>query len=204
MMKFLVYALLTVSSLAMAGETVSYQNWIVELNGKTNEAHTVADANTSLGLFCSGEQCLFYLHQSLNCTPGAKYSVLMNSPSISTALSMECTLINGNVFQILTPFNAVLKATQAGEVVGFAVALQSGAFAVTQFSLAGAKPAIERVLNEAPNSKKREQLPAPVVPPQIIILPPIQIAPQAPQTPKSPQIPGPNQNIKPGSNDISI
>ncbi|MBU3640581.1 hypothetical protein [Polynucleobacter sp. Fuers-14] len=204
MMKFLVYALLTVSSLAMAGETVSYQSWIVELNGKTNEAHTVADANTSLGLFCSGEQCLFYLHQSLNCTPGAKYSVLMNSPSISTALSMECTLINGNVFQILTPFNAVLKATQAGEVVGFAVALQSGAFAVTQFSLAGAKPAIERVLNEAANSQKREQLPAPVAPPQIIILPPIQIAPQAPQTPKSPQIPGPNQNVKPGSNDISI
>ena len=204
MMKFLVYALLTVSSLAMAGETVSYQSWIVELNGKTNEAHTVADANTSLGLFCSGEQCLFYLHQSLNCTPGAKYSVLMNSPSISTALSMECTLINGNVFQILTPFNAVLKATQAGEVVGFAVALQSGAFAVTQFSLAGAKPAIERVLNEAANSQKREQLPAPVAPPQIIILPPIQIAPQAPQTPKSPQIPGLNQNVKPGSNDISI
>ena len=204
MMKFLVYALLTVSSLAMAGETVSYQNWIVELNGKTNEAHTVADANTSLGLFCSGEQCLFYLHQSLNCTPGAKYSVLMNSPSISTALSMECTLINGNVFQILTPFNAVLKATQAGEVVGFAVALQSGAFAVTQFSLAGAKPAIERVLNEAANSQKREQIPVPLAPPQIIIVPPIHIAPQAPQTPKSPQIPGPNQNVKPGSNDISI
>ena len=204
MMKFLVYALLTVSSLAMAGETVSYQNWIVELNGKTNEAHTVADANTSLGLFCSGEQCLFYLHQSLNCTPGAKYSVLMNSPSISTALSRECTLINGNVFQILTPFNAVLKATQAGEVVGFAVALQSGAFAVTQFSLAGAKPAIERVLNEAANSQKREQIPVPLAPPQIIIVPPIQIAPQAPQTPKSPQIPGPNQNVKPGSNDISI
>lgn len=201
-MKFLAFLLLAVSSLAMAGERVAYQNWTVELSGKTNEAHTVADANTSLGLFCSGEQCLFYLHQSLNCTPGAKYSVLMNSPSISTALSMECTLINGNVFQILTPFNAVLKATQMGEVIGFAVALQSGAFAVAQFSLTGAKPAIERVLNEAANSKKREQAPIPVVPPQIIIVPPIQIVPKAPNNsaPNLPQNPSP----KPGSKDISI
>ena len=81
----------------------------------------------------------------------------MNSQTISTALSMECTQIGGNLFQILDPFEAVLKATQAGEMIGFAVALQSGAFAVTRFSLVGAKPAIERALLEAAKSKLREQ-----------------------------------------------
>ena len=184
----------------MAGEKGSYQSWNTELNGKTNEAYTVADPKTSFGVFCSGEQCMFYLHQELNCSPGSKYSVLMNSPSISTALTMECTLINGNLFQILSPFNAVLKATQVGDGIGFAVALQSGAFAVTQFSLAGAKLAIERVLNEATSIKKREQAPIPLAPPQIFIVPPIQIVPPNNATPNQ----APNQNQKPLSKDITI
>ncbi len=67
----------------------------------------------------------------------------------------------GNLFQILDPFEAVLRATQTGEMIGFAVALQSGAFAVNRFSLVGAKPAIERVLLEATKSKFREQKRAP-------------------------------------------
>lgn len=189
-----------ISSLVLAQEKLAFQSWTVDLNAKTSEAHTVADANTSFGMFCSGDQCLFYLHQSLNCTPGAKYSVLMNSPSVSTALSMECTVINGSVFQILTPFNAVLQATQAGDSVGFAVALQSGAFAVTRFSLQGAKPAIERVLTEATNTKNRELKPSPA--PQILIIPPIQIVPKSPQN-LAPSIPQ-NQPQKPGANEISI
>jgi hypothetical protein len=182
---------LLVSSVAWAGEKSSYQNWVTDLSGLTNEAYTVADANTSFGAFCANEQCLFYLHQGLNCSPGAKYPVLMNSPSISTALTMECTLINGNLFQILTPFNSVFQAIQSGEGIGFAVALQSGAFAVTRFSLLGAKPAIERVLSEAAKAKKQEQKPAPA--PQILIVPPIQIVPQTPQ----------NQAPKSSSKDIS-
>jgi hypothetical protein len=42
----------------MAGEKGSYQSWNNELNGKTNEAYTVADPKTSFGIFCSGEQCM--------------------------------------------------------------------------------------------------------------------------------------------------
>ena len=194
MKNFLVIFVLCLNtSFVSAGEKFAYQNWVAEMGGQTNEAYTIADSSTSFGTFCSNEQCLFYLHQNLNCTPGAKYSVLMNSPSISTALSMECTPINGNVFQILTPYNAVLQATQAGESIGFAVALQSGAFAVTRFSLLGAKPAIERVLTEAANSKSREQKP-----PQIIIVPPLQIVPKV--LPNQPQDSIPKSNGK----DISI
>lgn len=185
----LVIILLFIANHVSAGDKFAYQNWIAEMSGQTNEAYTIADPNTSFGAFCSGEQCLFYLHQSLNCTPGAKYSVLMNSPSISTALTMECTLINGNVFQILNPFDAVLRASQAGESIGFAVALQSGAFAVTRFSLQGAKPAIDRVLTEAATSKSREQK-----------QPQIQINPAAPMMPKS----APNMIQIPTVKDVSI
>ncbi|MBT8588463.1 hypothetical protein G6675_09255 [Polynucleobacter paneuropaeus] len=142
-----------------SAEKLASQNWVVDVNGQTNEAYTANDSQSSFGVFCSGEKCLFYLHQALKCDPGTKYSVLMNSQTISTALSMECTLIGGNLFQILDPFEAVLKATQAGEMIGFAVALQSGAFAVNRFSLIGAKPAIERALLEAAKSKFREQKP---------------------------------------------
>ena len=144
-------------SISVQAEKLASQNWVVDLNGQANEAYTANDSNSSFGVFCSGEKCLFYLHQTLKCDPGTKYSVLMNSQAISTALSMECTQIGGNLFQILDPFEAVLKATQAGEMIGFAVALQSGAFAVTRFSLVGAKPAIERALLEAAKSKFREQ-----------------------------------------------
>ena len=181
--------LLLLSHLAVASDKIPYQNWVVEMSGLNNEAYTTADPNTSFGSFCAGEQCLFYLRQSLNCTPGAKYSVLMNSPSISTALTMECTLINGNVFQILTPFDAVLRAVQTGESIGFAVALQSGAFAVTRFSLQGAKPAIDRALTEAATSKSREQK-----------QPQIQINPAVPMLPKS----APHVIQKPGAKDVSI
>lgn len=153
LIKSLLLICILLVSLSAQAEKLLSQNWVVDLNGQTNEAHTANESKSTFGVFCSGEKCLFYLQQGLKCDPGTKYSVLMNSQAVSTALSMECTLIGGNLFQILDPFEAVLRATQAGEMIGFAVALQSGAFAVNRFSLAGAKPAIERALLEAAKSK---------------------------------------------------
>jgi hypothetical protein len=116
-----------------------------------------------------------------------KYSVLMNSASVSTAITMECALINGNTFQILTPFNTVLQAIQAGETIGFAIALQSGAFAVSSFNLAGAKTAVERVLHEASANNPRQQMQ--ILPPLIQVFPQIQIVPTPEPTPKQEQRP---------------
>lgn len=166
LIKFLFFTCFLLMTLLAHAEKLASQNWVVDINGQTNEAYTANDSKSSFGVFCSGEKCLFYLHQALKCEPGTKYSVLMNSQSISTALSMECTLIGGNLFQILDPFEAVLRATQAGEMIGFAVALQSGAFAVNRFSLAGSKPAIERALLEAAKSKLLEQKLPPVSTPK--------------------------------------
>lgn len=180
----LFFALLLATHLAIAGDRVSYQNWELEIGNATSEAYTIGDAHSSLGVFCSGGQCLFYLRQGFNCSTGTKYSVLMNSISISTALNMECTLIGGNLFQILTPFDDVLKATQIGGSIGFAVALQSGDFAVTRFSLLGAKSAIDRALVQAAMSGQRKQA---VPSPQMNVAPPVLINPQTPQN-RAPQL----------------
>lgn len=164
-MKTLVISLLLLaSSLATAGEKLGYLNWVADLSGQVNEAYTINGPQSSFGMFCSADKCLFYLHQALRCQPGEKYSVLMNSPPISAAIRMECTLVGGNLFQILEPFDQVMKGVQNGETIGFAVALQSGAFAANSFSLLGAKQAINRVMQEANQSKLKKQNPAPAIP----------------------------------------
>ena len=164
MKHLVVTVLLLASSLATAGEKVAYLNWTADLSGHVNEAYTINGPQSSFGMFCSTDKCLFYLHQALRCQPGEKYSVLMNSPPISAAIRMECTLIGGNLFQILEPFDQVMKGVQNGETIGFAVALQSGAFAANTFNLLGAKQAINRVMQEANQSKLKKQNPAPAIP----------------------------------------
>lgn len=149
---------------ATAGEKVAYQNWIVDISGNTTEAYTANESKSSFGVFCAADKCLFYLHQALQCQPGAKYSVLMNSVTVSTALSMQCTQIGSNLFQILDPFDAVLNAVKVGDTIGFAVALQSGAFGVTRFSLAGSTDAIRRALQEAAKAVQRPSPPAQTTP----------------------------------------
>jgi hypothetical protein len=136
-----------------AGERVTYQNWVVDISGNTSEAYTANESSSSLGMYCAADKCLLYLHQPLQCQPGRSYSVLLNSALISSAVSIQCTQVGNNLFEILDPFNAVFNAVQSGGVIGFAVALQSGAFAVTTFNLAGANDAIRRVLIEAKTSK---------------------------------------------------
>lgn len=186
-MKYLATIIISVAlNLAHATENIAYQNWAVNIGEEKNEAYTIVDPNTSFGVFCGGDQCLFYLHQGFNCTPGTKYSVLMNSSTISTALTMECTLIRGNLFQILTPFNEVLQAIQVGGTIGFAIALQSGAFAVTRFSLQGSKLAVDRVLTQAATKKNSEHS-----------LAPKQLPPPAKSMPALPKLP------QPSSKDIS-
>ena len=82
----------------------------------------------------------------------------MNGAAVSAAIGMQCTLVGKHYFQILDSFDQVLNAVRTGSNIGFAVALQGGAFSLYRFSLNGAVPAIQRALDEA--SKKRQPKPA--------------------------------------------
>lgn len=141
-----------------ANEKIAYQNWVVEIGPETTEAYTANDSNSSLGLFCGGSNCVFYLNPNLNCQPNTKNAVLMNGSTISAAIGMQCTLVGKHYFQILDAFDQVLNAVKAGGNIGFAVALQGGAFSVYRFSLNGALTALQRALDEA--AKKRQVKPS--------------------------------------------
>lgn len=161
---FLVVIGMLLHGQAFANEKITYQNWVVEIGPETTEAYTVNDSNSSLGLFCGGSNCVFYLNPNLNCQPNTKNAVLMNGSTISAAIGMQCTLVGKHYFQILDAFDQVLNAVKAGGNIGFAVALQGGAFSVYRFSLNGALPALQRALDEA--SKKRQVRPTQPMPNQ--------------------------------------
>lgn len=140
-------------SVAYANDKIAYQNWAVEIGPETTEAYTANESASTFGLFCGGTTCVFYLKPNLNCVPNTKNSVLMNTGITSAALGMQCTQIGQYYFQILDPFDVVLNALKAGDSIGFAVALQGGAFSVTRFSLQGALPAIQKAIDEAARKK---------------------------------------------------
>lgn len=147
-----------------ANEKIAYQNWVVDMGPETTETYTANESNSSLGLFCGGTTCVFYLNPNLNCQPNTKNTVLMNSSAVSAAIGMQCTLVGMHYFQILDPFDQVLNAVKAGGNIGFAVALQGGAFSFYRFSLNGALPALQRALDEA--AKKRQVRPSQPLPNQ--------------------------------------
>jgi len=149
----LLSSLLAVFSLAHANDKIAYQNWAVEIGPETTEAYTANESASTFGLFCGGTTCVFYLKPNLNCVPNTKNSVLMNTGITSAALGMQCTQIGQYYFQILDPFDVVLNALKTGDSIGFAVALQGGAFSVTRFSLQGALPAIQKAIDEAARKK---------------------------------------------------
>ena len=151
-------------SKVIAAESVTYKNWIVDITNNTTEAHTANDSGSSFGLFCNRDSCLFYVHQNFDCKPGEKYSALVNSGAVSGPISVECAKINGNVFQILVPFNLVLEASKNAEVIGFAFPLSNGAYTVARFSLAGSAEAMKRTLIEAAKANK-PAAPVPSEPP---------------------------------------
>ena len=140
-------------SVVFANDKIAYQNWAVEIGPETTEAYTANESASTFGLFCGGTTCVFYLKPNLNCVPNTKNSVLMNTGITSAALGMQCTQIGQYYFQILDPFDVVLNALKTGDSIGFAVALQGGAFSVTRFSLQGALPAIQKAIDEAARKK---------------------------------------------------
>jgi hypothetical protein len=147
------WALLWVTT-ASANDRAVYQHWTVDIGSETVEAYTANESNSSLGLFCGGSTCVFYLNPNLNCQPNTKNAVLMNSATQSAAIGMQCTLVGKHYFQILDSFDQVFNAVKSGGNIGFAVALQGGAFSVYRFSLIGALPSLQRALEEA--SKRRQ------------------------------------------------
>ena len=156
-------------SSVQAEEMTAYQDWRVQKTVISIEAYTAPNANSSFGLYCSGDQCLFYLHDALLCQPGSLSPVLMSSIQSAVSISLQCTQVGGKLFQILQPFTAVLNTLKTGGIVSFAVPLQAGTFGISSFSLAGSDEAIKQTLFEAAKSKENKEWPIPQAAPKPII-----------------------------------
>ncbi len=124
----------------------SFERWILESKESITEAYITSDSNTTFGIFCSANQCMFYLHQPTACLPNQRYPALVRNQIQAQAITMKCTLVGNKLFLILEPFNALLQATQIGEQISFAVSLQSSEFITARFSLSGARQAVTQAL----------------------------------------------------------
>jgi hypothetical protein len=140
----------------------AFERWTLESKENITEAYT-SEANTTFGIFCSNNQCMFYLHQPSACVPNRRYPALVRTQIQAQAITMNCTLVGNKLFLIIDPFNQILQATQLGEQISFAVSLQSPEFITTRFSLVGARQAIQETLQIS--AKKVSPKPPSVVPP---------------------------------------
>ena len=155
-----VLAFSSISSVIHADQLATYQDWKVQTGPNSIEAYT-SGADTSFGLYCSGDECLFYLHNKLLCQPGSVSPALMSGVNAASSLVVRCTQVGGNLFQILDPFASVLETIKKGGAISFAVPLQAGTFGISSFSLNGSSEAIKRTIFEA---GKRKRAPAPQTP----------------------------------------
>lgn len=152
---------LSMNGVIHSKELAKFQDWQVQTGPNSIEAYTSPNPDNSFGLYCSGDDCLFYLHNKLLCQPGGVSPALMSGVNVASSISVRCTQVNGNLFQILEPFSNVLETVRKGGIVSFSVPLQAGTFGISSFSLQGSSDAIRRTILEA---TKKKSAPIPQIP----------------------------------------
>lgn len=135
------------------------------------EAYTSPNVNSTFGLYCSEGQCIFYLYDPMRCQPGSVSPVLMSGVDSAASVSVRCSQVGNNLFQILEPFNAIFETIKRGMVVSFAKPLSDGTLAVHTYSLQGSNLAVNRALSEAARNVKQSPAQPKVKPPSIEPIP---------------------------------
>lgn len=62
-------------------------------------------------------------------------------------MSMKCTLIGSKYVQVFVETDTIARLLKEGGSIGFAIALESGRFNVSRFSLDGSTEAIRRAVD---------------------------------------------------------
>jgi len=90
----------------------------------------------------------------VKCNDGDKYSALMSSNAGASAVTLNCLVLKDRFINFIEPFDDVTGHIKDSDNIGFAIALKSGRFNVSRFSLKGSESAIQRVLKEAVRQNK--------------------------------------------------
>jgi hypothetical protein len=134
------------SASAAPPSTKKFGAWTV---GSTTDkdgvfAATTNDSGGLLGLYCSKEtkRCLWLLTNDIRCKDESRYPVLVNSDSGALSTEIVCSNLGSQPRYAFGDYDQIASAILKSEWVGIAFPLESGKFAVSRFSLRGAKDAV--------------------------------------------------------------
>lgn len=138
-----------------------YGDWTVtQLTPGSYIALTVNNGDARFGTFCSPKMCTAFFDNGSTCENGAKYPVLLNSPSGAYPEIAVCEKI-GNRHLLEMPLQGdVSNAMSVGGTLGIAFPMQSGQFQVSRFSMTGAARASARASQLAQARPANSQQPA--------------------------------------------
>jgi hypothetical protein len=146
------------ASWAMA-QSKTFEDWFVTKakNGDTVAGVFVEDGSQQrfLGARCfvESKKCVHLLVTGTRCDDNMKIPMLMNAKTGSALINATCH-VNGSRYELLlSPYDSVRSGLTSGDMVGFALPLESGQFRVIRFSLKGAVDALNYGEEWIPPSK---------------------------------------------------
>lgn len=142
-------------SMVSYAQKTKHQDWTSTIRSGFYEAYTFNESDASFGLFCM-EKCFYYVDMNVKCKEGDKYSALMATSNGSTSVTLNCFTLKDRWISLIEPFDDVSTMIKGSESVGFAIALKSGKFNVSRFSLNGSSKAMEAILIEAVKNNERK------------------------------------------------
>jgi hypothetical protein len=136
-------------------QSMKHSDWNSSVKNGYVEAYTFNESNSAFGVLCM-EKCVYYVDMKIKCTDGDKYSALMATTTGASSVKLNCLVLKDRFVNIIEPFDDVTEHIKDSENIGFAIALKSGKFNVSRFSLNGSIPAISRVVTEAVKQKDQK------------------------------------------------
>lgn len=140
-----IFAVLVLMMLSAAGNAQTYQDWHVVANdGDTVTASTINASGGRLMKSCyvSTQNCMWGMSVGPSCNDGASYVVLVNAKSGVRSIETTCMgAKKANQYMVFNDFAAMEEISNNDEMIGFAVAMESGQFQVVRFSLLGSEAA---------------------------------------------------------------
>lgn len=135
------------------------KDWMWDTSGSEFAyAATSTDGGRILGQYCYYDQetCVYVVTLGITCDQGSEYPALVNSNVGAIEVRLICghqAAADENAF-FIKPFSEIDNAVRQASNIGFAIAMESGRFKVTRFSLSGSTYAIESMRESAMNKSR--------------------------------------------------
>lgn len=131
---------------------IKSSDWVYSQETSFSKAFTKNETNSEFGVVCA-DKCMFYINSGSPCLNSKTYLVMLTTENQSISLKMTCVIQNENYFQILDPFEVVLKSLKTGNNIGLTTALDNGVISASFFSLNGAFKAVTKAAEIAKTNK---------------------------------------------------